>query len=73
MSRLAIVDPNTATGKAKDLLDAVKAKLGIVPNMTRVMADSPAVLEGYLQFSGALSGGSLEPRLRERLRLQPCR
>jgi len=69
MSRLAIVDPNTATGKAKDLLDAVKAKLGIVPNMTRVMADSPAVLEGYLQFSGALSGGSLEPRLREQIAL----
>jgi len=37
MSRLQPVNPSTAIGKAKDLLDAVKGKLGLVPNMTRVM------------------------------------
>jgi hypothetical protein len=35
----------------KELLDAVKAKLGIVPNMTRAMAVSPPVLDAYLGFS----------------------
>jgi len=69
MTRLSVIDPKNAQGKAKDLLDAVKAKLGIVPNMTRVMADSPAVLEGYLQLSGALSGGLLEAKLREQIAL----
>lgn len=69
MSRLQPVDPSTATGKAKDLLDAVKGKLGIVPNMTRVMAYSPAVLESYLSFSGALSGGLLDAKTREQLAL----
>src|SRR5262249_39593188 len=44
-------------------------KLGIVPNMTRAMANSPAVLDGYLQFSGALGKGTLPVRLREQLSL----
>jgi uncharacterized peroxidase-related enzyme len=69
MSRLQPVDPSTATGKAKDLLDAVKAKLGIVPNMTKVMASSPVVLESYLAFSGALAGGLLDAKTREALAL----
>jgi uncharacterized peroxidase-related enzyme len=69
MSRLQVVDPSTATGKAKDLLDAVKAKLGLVPNMTKVMASSPEVLEAYLGFNGALAGGQLDPKIREQLAL----
>ena len=50
MERITPVDPQTAQGKAKQLLDAVKAKLGIVPNMTRSMAVSPPVLEAYLSL-----------------------
>ena len=69
MARLNTVDPSQASGKAKELLDGVKAKLGIVPNMTKVMADSPAVLEAYLGFNGALAGGSLNPGLREKIAL----
>jgi uncharacterized peroxidase-related enzyme len=70
MSRLHTVDPAVAQGKAKELLDAVKAKMGAVPNLTRVMANSPAVLEAYLGFSGALAGGSsLGGRLREQIAL----
>jgi uncharacterized peroxidase-related enzyme len=69
MSRLYAVDPSTATGKAKELLDAVKRKLGLVPNMTRVMAASPAVLESYIGFSGALAGGLLDAKTREQLAL----
>ena len=69
MSRLQPVNPSTATGKGKELLDAVKGKLGIVPNMTKVMATSPAVLEAYLGFSGALAGGLLDARTREELAL----
>ena len=69
MSRIAAIDPATATGKAHDLLTAVKAKMGLVPNMTRVMANSPAVLDGYLGLSGALAGGLLKPKVREELAL----
>lgn len=52
MSRLQAIQSNAATGRAKELLDAVEAKLKIIPNMPRVMANSPAVLEAYLGFSG---------------------
>lgn len=69
MSRFQVVDPSTATGRTKELLDAVKAKLSIVPNMTKVMVNSPAVLEAYLGFSGALAGGSLDAKIREQLAL----
>ena len=70
MPRLNPIQPDQATGKAKELLDAVQAKLKITPNMTRVMANSPAVLEGYLSFSGALAGGSLDAKLREQLAIE---
>ena len=69
MSRLHAVDPSTATGRARELLDAVKGKLGMVPNMIRVMAASPAVLESYLGFSGALAGGLLDAKTREQIAL----
>jgi uncharacterized peroxidase-related enzyme len=70
MPRLSAIQPETATGKAKQLLDGVQAKLKITPNMTRVMANSPAVLEAYLSFSGALSGGVLPAKLREEIALE---
>jgi uncharacterized peroxidase-related enzyme len=69
MSRLHQIAPEAANGKAKELLDAVKGKLGLVPNMTRAMANSPAVLEAYLGFSGALSKGSLSNKSREQIAL----
>ncbi|MGP0067114.1 MAG: carboxymuconolactone decarboxylase family protein [Isosphaeraceae bacterium] len=69
MSRLNQIAPETATGRTKELLDAVKGKLGLVPNMTRAMANAPAVLEGYLEFSGALGKGKLPARSREQLAL----
>src|ERR1700677_4883268 len=69
MSGIQQIDPATATGKARQLLDAVQSHLGIVPNLTRVLANSPAALEGYLNFSGALAGGSLNARVREQISL----
>lgn len=69
MSRIAAIEPSAVTGKAKDLLSAVQHKLGFVPNMAKVMVNSPAVLEGYLGFSGALNGGLLDAQTREQLAL----
>jgi uncharacterized peroxidase-related enzyme len=67
MARFKPVDPAVATGRTKELLDAVKQKFGMVPNITRLMANSPQVLEGYLGFSRALAGGRLDPQSRERI------
>jgi len=70
MSRLPAIQTESATGKAIELLEAVQAKLKITPNMTRVMANSAAVLQAYLSFSGALAAGSLDPKLREQIALE---
>ena len=69
MERITPVNLQAAQGRARELLDAVKAKLGIVPNMTRLMAVSPRVLEAYLAFIGALGHGVLPARVREQLAL----
>jgi uncharacterized peroxidase-related enzyme len=69
MSRIAAIEVESSTGKARHLLDGVKAKLGTVPNMMRVMANSEAVLQGYLGLSGALGAGLLNDKLRQELAL----
>jgi uncharacterized peroxidase-related enzyme len=61
------IEPETATSQAAELLTQVKDALGLVPNMTKVMANSPALLKGYLALSGATGGGVLPAGVRERL------
>ncbi len=67
MTRITAIDPAAATGRSRELLDAVRKALGITPNMMRTMAHSPAVLEGYLNFNKALSHGVLGPGFREQI------
>ncbi|HPJ11691.1 MAG TPA: carboxymuconolactone decarboxylase family protein [Flavobacterium sp.] len=69
MTRLQALDPQTATGKTKELFNAVQGKLGSVPNMMRTMGNSDVVLEGYLNLSGALSKGKLNARTGELIAL----
>lgn len=68
MQKITAVKHEESTGKVKELLDGVNAKLGFVPNMMATMGSSPAVLEAYLNFSGAL-GHSLNAKLREQIAL----
>jgi uncharacterized peroxidase-related enzyme len=65
MPRLTAIDPATATGEAKELLDGVQKKLGMAPNIVRTMANSPAVLKAFLGFGEALSGGRFDAKSRE--------
>jgi uncharacterized peroxidase-related enzyme len=67
MSRIPALDPAEATGTAAELLAAVQASLGATPNMMRVMANAPAVLDGYLALSTALAKGRLNAGTRERI------
>ncbi len=69
MARLPLVDPAAATGSNKQVFDALQKRLGVVPNMTRAMANAPSVLHGYASFSGALAGGRLPAGLREEIAL----
>jgi uncharacterized peroxidase-related enzyme len=56
-----------APAAARPLLEAVKKQIGSVPNLFRVVANSPAALEGYLGLNGALAKGSLDAKIRERI------
>ena len=69
MSRIATVDPNTATGDARRLLDAVHSQLGAVPNFIRVLANSPKALEAFLGLYDAAAAFSLDKATQERIAL----
>ncbi len=69
MSTLPLVDPDTATGAAAELFAAVQRSFGVTPNMTKAMANSPALLKGYLDLNRALSAGVLDAATREQIAL----
>jgi uncharacterized peroxidase-related enzyme len=69
MSRLSIPTVDHAPAAAQTLLAAVHRQLGVVPNLMKLVAHSPAVLEGYLSLNGALAKGKLDVALRERIAL----
>jgi uncharacterized peroxidase-related enzyme len=54
---------------SQPLLEGVHKQLGLVPNLFRLVANSPAALEGYLGLSGALAKGKLDGKTRERIAL----
>ncbi len=58
-----------APASAQPQLEAVKKQLGVVPNLFRLVANSPAALEDYLSMSGALGKGALPAPTRERIAL----
>jgi uncharacterized peroxidase-related enzyme len=60
---------DAAPAGARPHLEAVKQQLGSVPNLFRLVANSPAALEGYLGMSTALTKGSLPAQTRERIAL----
>ena len=70
MSRLPIpASIEQSPAAAQPLLQAVKKQLGVVPNLFRLVGNSPAALEGYLGLNGALAKGALEAPTRERIAL----
>lgn len=70
MSRITIPASITAAPvAAQPLLEAVNKQLGVVPNLFRVVANSPAALEGYLGLNSALAKGKLDSKTRERIAL----
>ncbi len=69
MPRLNALNPATATGDAKILLDSVQSKIGMTPNLLRTLANAPAALKAYLVVGEALAEGALDNRTREAIAL----
>jgi uncharacterized peroxidase-related enzyme len=68
MSRLPIPTRDDAPAASQPLLDAVGKQLGVIPNLFRLVGNSPAALEGYLGLNGALYK-ALDAKTRERIAL----
>src|SRR5215211_3132910 len=58
-----------APAASQPLLEAIKKQLGVVPNLFRLVSNSPAALQGYVGLSGALGKGALPAATRERIAL----
>lgn len=70
MSRLPIpASIAVAPEASQPLLRAVERQLGSAPNLFRLVANSPAALEGYVGLMGALGKGALPAATRERIAL----
>jgi uncharacterized peroxidase-related enzyme len=68
MSRLTIPARDDVPEASKPILDAVQKQLGVVPNMFRLIATSPAALQGFAGNNGALTK-TLDVKTRERIAL----
>ena len=71
MPRIYPVQPDQTDAKTAATLKAVKAKLGMLPNLFTTLAQAPVALTGYLQLSESLGQGRLTPR-RHCRRLSRC-
>lgn len=67
MSRITPV--SNPQGEAAATLNAIKQKIGMVPNLYATVAHSPTVLNAYLAFSEALNQGRLSAKQRELIAL----
>ena len=67
MSRIALVEPRTATGNVAGLLEQIHGAFGATPNMFRAVANSPAALQSMWSSFGALGGGTLGHKLGEQI------
>ena len=69
MNRIHQLSPEEASGKTAQLYSAIESRLGFVPNLMRVLGNSPAALEGYLSLSAAIARGVFPARVREQIAL----
>jgi len=69
MSRIKVVTKDTADSDQTALLDAIQAKLGMVPNFLGVLAHSTDALGAFLGLHGIAEAGRLDAQTRERIAL----
>lgn len=63
---LTLLDPGTAQGARKEILDVALKQVGFIPNMYRGMAQAPAVLSTYLHgYALFRSEGNFTPAEQE--------
>jgi uncharacterized peroxidase-related enzyme len=68
MPRLKNLEKSQAPSKSQPIMAELESKKMLL-NIFRAMANSPAVLDAYLKFSGALREGKLDAKTRESIAL----
>jgi uncharacterized peroxidase-related enzyme len=69
MANIQPIKVSNADAETAKTLNAVKSKLGMVPNLFATFAHSKPVLDSYLQFSENLTHGLLTAKQREMIAL----
>lgn len=69
MARLIQILDSSADAETSGIFDAIRRKIGMVPNLYRVAANRPAVLRALLSANDSLSGGSFDAHTREAIAL----
>ncbi len=67
MTRVPLIDRDSATADRKALLDQIHGAFGATPNMFRAVANSPAALKSMWGSFAALGGGAIDARLGEQI------
>lgn len=68
-TRIQTLNPEVTTGKSKELFNAVQKKVGFIPNLIKVLGNSPATLQAYLSLGEITSNGQFSNKFREKLAL----
>jgi AhpD family alkylhydroperoxidase len=63
------IDPEHATGSVQDMLDELAARGGALGPMVLTMANSSAVLRGYVELNRAMKRSHFDRRISERISL----
>ena len=65
MALVSYVSNQNAAEKIKPVFEGMEKKLGVVPNVFRVMAHNPEMLEAFLALNATLPKTQLDGKLRE--------
>ena len=68
MQRIQPIQITEAPQKSRQLLEGVQRAMGMIPNLMKTLAQSPAALSGYLSLNQALDSALTGP-LREQIAL----
>jgi len=69
MSRITVINNESASSEQKELLDAIQTKLGLVPNFLGIFAHSTVALKAFLGLHSIAENGALDAQTRERIAL----
>ena len=64
MAVMQLADTSKLTGKNSEMLAQMEKSMGLMPNIMKQMANSPAALEAFLSSKEALSKGQLSDKMR---------